>query len=245
MLLQNKYIYRWSVEGEPIYFGQGTHNRASKYKRSTELHILSNGKKSYAELKRQKHIDKFTVEILFDNLTEEEANDIEIYFISKYGRKINKSGILYNMAEGGHINPLNTEEVKLKRLASLRTDEYRDKQSKSSKDRWLSKEYRDRMADYIKGHTNLEQCVSIEYNGTTYASKSILARSLNMTLKVLNYRLENNIPLSEPKRKKIEIVYEGVEYKTARDLAKAYGRSPSYVSTNLKNGLDPIKGKNV
>jgi len=44
--MNNKYIYIWKVDETPIYVGQGSHNRVSKYRRATDIHIFSNGSPS-------------------------------------------------------------------------------------------------------------------------------------------------------------------------------------------------------
>lgn len=245
--MNKKYIYIWKICGLPIYVGQGSHNKETKYRRATEIHIFSDGKLAYCELKRRKHIDDFTVEIIFDNLTEDEANEIEIYLISKYGKKINNTGILYNILDGGHTNPLLDENVRIKRLNTFQSDKHRELQSKLGKERWCDQSYRNKMIEIRKNINidNSKQCKKIEYDGITYKSKGELARTFGITLKVLNYRLGHGIDLATKKKLKVEIEYEGVKYETAQDLAKAFGKSPSLISKNIKKGLDPIRGNNV
>lgn len=51
--------------------------------------------------------------ILYENLTFKEACDIEIDFIKHYGRRVNKTGFLTNITEGGegHLGLVHSEKV--------------------------------------------------------------------------------------------------------------------------------------
>lgn len=77
------------LNGEVFYIGIGTEKRPySKNNRTKFWHDIVN-----------KH--NYVVEILYENLTYEEANKIEIELISFYGRRFNKTGTLCNITEGG------------------------------------------------------------------------------------------------------------------------------------------------
>lgn len=193
---RNHYIYRWSIDNTPIYFGQGSHNKTSKYRRSRETHILSNGCLSYAENKRRKHLSYFTVDILFDNLTDEEANELEIFLINKYGKKFDRTGILYNMAEGGHINPLLNEAVRNKRLAIFKTKEYRLKQSEANKLKWKDPIYRNRRKSIGYSIGKLKS-KPIEFNGVEYSSVRALSKHLGVAYETIRSRIKMGIPLDK------------------------------------------------
>jgi len=78
-------------------------------------------KRPYSKIYRNKHwhnvVNKagYTVEIIFNNLTWEEALQKECELIKEYGRLDNKTGILVNMTDGGDgVNGYkHTEEWKL------------------------------------------------------------------------------------------------------------------------------------
>ena len=88
------YVYRHIRldKNEPFYIGIGTD---VGYKRA------------YSKHSRNKYWDrvvgktKYEVEILLDNLTKEEAKQKEIEFIALYGKKLNKTGTLVNITDGG------------------------------------------------------------------------------------------------------------------------------------------------
>ena len=59
---------------------------------------------------------EYKVDILFDDLSYDEAKNKEIEFIALYGRKDLKNGTLVNMTDGGEgcLNVIKTEESKIK-----------------------------------------------------------------------------------------------------------------------------------
>ena len=77
------YVYHWLREdGTPYYVGKGQTNRAFEKRR-----------------KYRPPVDR--IKIVKDNLTEQQALDLEVKEISKYGRKDLGTGILRNKTDGG------------------------------------------------------------------------------------------------------------------------------------------------
>jgi hypothetical protein len=137
------YVYEYLREDNtPYYVGKGTKDRA---------------------FKKQGHTvplpPKDRIRFVAENLTDQEARDLEISLIAKYGRKDLGTGILRNMTDGGEGSPgrittketkeklskLNlgkkqSEETKTKRAESLRgqkrTDDQRKTQSEAALKRW-------------------------------------------------------------------------------------------------------------
>lgn len=82
----------------PFYVGKGKGNRCSHHLR----------KKYGSNTIKQRIIDKIysvglkpEIMIWKNNLTEQEAYDIEIELIKRFGKICNKSGILSNLTDGG------------------------------------------------------------------------------------------------------------------------------------------------
>lgn len=80
MAINNKfYVYVWYKDGEPVYVGKGCGNRAYRNK------------------------DTYDVEIYKNNLTEEQAFDLERKLISEFGRADKGEGPLINLTDGGGL----------------------------------------------------------------------------------------------------------------------------------------------
>jgi hypothetical protein len=90
-MCRNFYVYFHinPIKGEVFYVGKGWGNRAwEKTYRNRYWHNTAN---KYGYL----------IHIVEDNLTEEEAFDLEKFYVEKIGRKNLGTGHLVNMTEGG------------------------------------------------------------------------------------------------------------------------------------------------
>lgn len=92
---------------------------------------------------------EYRVDILFDNLTWEEACDKEKEFIELYGRKDLELGTLVNMTNGGDgsIGYKNSEESNKKRSDKL-------------KNRVMTEEHRRKISESLKGHKVSEKSLN-------------------------------------------------------------------------------------
>ena len=87
--MNNYYVYQYIREdGTPYYIGKGRNRRA------WEPHKRANG----SDMRPK---DKSRIQILQENLSEQEAFDLEDELILKYGRKDLGTGILANLSNGG------------------------------------------------------------------------------------------------------------------------------------------------
>lgn len=105
--------------GTPYYIGKGTGNRAYV--------------KHYAPLPK----DKSNITFIKQNLTEQQAHDLEIELIAKYGRKDLGTGILHNRTNGGEgiSNPSVATREKLAYAKRNESAETRLKRSIAAKNR--------------------------------------------------------------------------------------------------------------
>ncbi len=120
-------------------------------------------KRAYSKFGRGKFwnkiVDKtdYEVDILFDDITWEQACEKEKEFIALYGRKDKNSGTLVNLTDGGEgkINAIIFETTKHKISDSnkghLRSKKAKDKISKSLKGIPLTDERRRRISEGRKG----------------------------------------------------------------------------------------------
>ena len=89
------YVYQWlRTDSTPYYIGKGQTNRAFDKRR-----------RRYIPPTRDR------IQIIKDNLTEQQAFDLEIKLIAKYGRK-EFGGILRNKTEGGEGATHTPESIK-------------------------------------------------------------------------------------------------------------------------------------
>ena len=143
------YEYRLpeSEGGHTYYVGQGNYNRPYK-------------PHPYRGHKRNPCIkpkDKNQIVIIKDNLTEQEAKDLEIKLIAKHGRIDLGEGYLINKTDGGEGNNgwIVSEETRRKLSEASKgkthTEETRKKLSEASKGRIHTEESRRKMSELKKG----------------------------------------------------------------------------------------------
>jgi hypothetical protein len=158
MISNSTYIYRHIRldKNEPFYIGIGTDSKYQRAYSKQSRNIFWNRIVSKTD---------YEVEILLDNLTRDEAKIKEIEFIALYGKKIDKTGILTNISDGGDGNSggKHTEEAKRKIGESnkfkdyskfdrsyMQTKEYKDKVSKINKGRKMPDSMRQKVSDRMK-----------------------------------------------------------------------------------------------
>ena len=79
------YVYQYLREdGTPYYIGKGKNKRAYVNNRTIK-----------------KPTDSNRIEIIKDQLTEQDAFDLEVELVALYGRKNNGTGVLRNLTDGG------------------------------------------------------------------------------------------------------------------------------------------------
>lgn len=86
---------------------------------------MGNKKRPYTKTKRNLHwnniVNKhgYYVEVLTENMSFEDAKELEVFLISLYGRKDNKTGILCNLTDGGE-GTINLTENSRKKISQSR-----------------------------------------------------------------------------------------------------------------------------
>lgn len=151
------YVYRHIRldKNEPFYIGIATHLKRA-YEKSQRNKIW----KSIVSK------TEYVVEILFDDLTREQACKKEYEFVSLYGRIHNKTGILANLTCGGEDFPGEwnrgrkaSEETraKLREAAKYKKPKSRESYEKTAaalRGRPKSEEHRRKLSEYFKGKSN-------------------------------------------------------------------------------------------
>ena len=136
------YLHRKQTDNSIFYVGVGNLKRAySKQRPDWWQRVV----KKYG----------YTIEIYKSDLTQEEAFQIEIELIAKYGRIDLGNGQLINQTKGGITVEGISEKVLNKKKKSLksvvRTQEWKDKISISHKGKVKSKEHRENIAKSLIG----------------------------------------------------------------------------------------------
>ena len=106
MTTNNHYVYIWKEHGPansglPFYVGQGTHETGRPYHRA----YRSVNKPRTSTEAFAKHLNEegngYRVDIVLDNATQAEADELEAKLIHRLGRRFNATGILLNVLLGG------------------------------------------------------------------------------------------------------------------------------------------------
>ena len=152
------YVYRHIRldKNEPFYIGIGTD---TNYQRAYSKH----SRNIFWQIVVKK--TNYDVEIIMDNLTKDKAKLKEIELITLYGKKINNTGTLVNITDGGESGSgyKHTEESKRKIAEAnkykdyskidksyMQTKEYKDKVSKNNTGRIMPKSMREKTSLRMK-----------------------------------------------------------------------------------------------
>ena len=151
-------------KNEPFYIGifkDKYRPYSKKYRNKAWLSVLNKS--------------EYEVEILFENLTKEQAIDKEKEFICLYGRKDLNTGCLYNMTDGGEgANNIIYSKERNKKI------------SNTLKDRKLSAEQKH---NDMLGQKNR---IKLEVDNIQYNSLRECAKALNTTHKTIKDRCLND-----------------------------------------------------
>lgn len=191
-------------KNEPFYIGIGKNSTRSTKKTSRNPYWKNIVSKT-----------EYKIEILFDDLTWEEACEKEKEFIKLYGRKDLRLGTLVNMTDGGdgNNNIIYTEEHRKKLSENLKgnklslgrklSDEHKIKISKSSKGRIRNEEQRKNISEGQKGRTQTEETrkkISLKNKGFNHTEEA--------KTKIANSKLgKKRKPFTEEHKQKLREAY--------------------------------------
>lgn len=144
------YIYK-HPDGTPYYIGKGCKNRYRKHLLDAKSNRNTNSFCVRTTIKIIKSGKEPIIEILFKNLTNDDALKIEKELIKKYGRIDNKTGILTNLSDGGETYPTNISKkskskqvskfIKWTKEERIVDEAYKEKISKGLKDFYKNNQY--------------------------------------------------------------------------------------------------------
>lgn len=183
-------------KNEPFYIGIGETERRAYNKVNRSKHWKSIADKGYE------------VEVLFDNITWEEACEKEKEFIALYGRKGMSTGTLVNMTEGGEgtfgYKHKDSVKQKLKDLYSGEGSQWYGKKRpehgerlKGEKNPCYGRTGESHpmfgKAGYWKGKQRLDRRNKVLYQGVEFESQTALANHLNCTTANITRMIKKNI----------------------------------------------------
>lgn len=202
-------IYKYTSPSGKMYIGQTCNS----------LNIRAANGEGYKECpKFYQAIQKygwlnFTSEILVDNLTQDEANQLEEYYINYYNTTDDNYG--YNIAKGG-LNKIISSETKNKmrisHLGLIHSEETQEKISQSLTNRHLTEEH--------KKHIS-ETHIGMQGHKFTENEKIIISK-----------KLQNHPSMS----KKVHCIETGIVYPSAAEAARQLGlASGSHINECITN----------
>jgi hypothetical protein len=198
------YLHRQKDNNEPFYVGVGGLLSFDNYQRAN----ANNWKGLASRSKFWKSIVSkfgFTVEIVLDNCTKQEAFSEEIRLIKLYGRQDIETGILVNHTDGGDGRIGSSEEIKKKcgekNIGRKWTEEQREKilekrknslpdsietrlkKSLASKGKPKSKEH----VEKLKRNSNFQKGYTPHNKGKFHSEDSKKKMSISSGKKVINF----------------------------------------------------------
>jgi site-specific DNA-cytosine methylase len=197
--MNNYYIYFHinPLKNEIFYVGKGKDKRA-----------FEKGKRRSEYWNRMVNKYGYIIDIAEENLTEQEAFDREIFYINKIGRKDLGLGSLINMTNGGDgaSGWIRSEETKNKISKSnkgkKRSEEIRNKFSESFKGRVLTEENKLKISESMKGKKRSDE--------TKY--------KMSESKKGKTHSEESRRKISESSKMSINCLYNNKEYNCLKDL---------------------------
>ena len=134
----DKLDYFDSSKHQPFYVGKGCNGRHLEHRKEAFDLLHKLGKKKYKIAiihSLWKQGADFEEDIVFDNLAEQEAFDLEKEIIEMYGRKDNNTGLLANLTNGGKggmsgYNPSIETRQKLRDVILQLSDEEKTERNK-------------------------------------------------------------------------------------------------------------------
>lgn len=172
--MSDKIVYAWYHNNEIFYVGIGNRRRRHKTTGRNQ-HCLN----KRAKAKRE---GTFKISILFENLSWEQACQIEQELISEFGRKDNRTGILTNMTNGGEGNP--------GRTGSNLTEQGREKLRVAGKKRVWTKETRKKISQSLLKNNPKSRIISTPLG--EFESCRQAASAHKVSHNAINYRVKSS-----------------------------------------------------
>lgn len=191
--------------------------------------------------------ENFTHEILFENLSKEEACEKEVEMIKKYKTRSHENG--YNVTPGGEKNCWDgrhhTEEARMKmskaRKGIPKSEEFKKYMSKKLKGRVVSEETRRKMRE---NHADLSGKNNYMYGKKAdpeHIRKMVIASKTPEAIAKMKKNKTWYSGAENPNAKSVKCVETGKVYGTVKEAAEDIGCHPSKISAVLHGDRKHIK----
>ena len=206
------------------------------------------GKRSKVISNRNKHwkniVNKvgYEIDILFLNLTNQEAIEIEKYLIKYYGRRDLNTGNLVNLTDGGEgtTNLVVSKETRLKNAAAARITKNK-KGKRNSPEQILALAKFNTGNKYCLGRKHSEESkrkISEAQKGRTLSEE--WKNNISKSLKGREISEKNKQITIERKSIKVICTETNVIFNSMKELSEFLGFSRSYLSNMLNNKIKNI-----
>jgi hypothetical protein len=203
------YLHRRLDNNEVFYIGIGTNKKRAYKKTSRNNHWHNVVKKG-----------GYSVEIILDNISWEDATLKEIELIKQYGRADLNEGTLVNMTDGGEGT-----------LNNIVSEESKKKMSESAKKKVLSEKHKQKLKD---SHKNISEETRKKISEANKGNKAALGlKHSEETLKRMSDIKKGKIN-SDETRKKISASLKGRKF--SDEHKKKLSESKKRYSNNQKPG---------
>lgn len=218
------YIYRHirPDTGEVFYIGLGRYQKKWKYQRA---HTTKN-RNIYWQRIVNKCKGHFTVDILLDNLTQDQAVLKEKLFINVYGRSDLSQGTLCNMTKGGEgVGELSKESRK--KISNSRRGEKNPMYGKKQSSELIAKR-----TGYMKGSGNPNFGKKLpEYQKEINRKAQLGRKQSQETIQKRTSQI----------KKKVKNLDTGMIFESISDCAKYYHKSACHMTRLIKQGFFNLK----
>jgi len=236
------YVYKHirKDKNEPFYVGIGSDTSYSRANKLDNRNEIWNRIVSKTDI---------VIEIVFDDLTWEQACEKEKDLIKEYGRINNKTGILSNMTDGGEGTFGKVLSDKTKYLlgsgnrGKKRTEESKMKQSNTTKGKKKPKEHSLKLKEFRTGKVwdeEVKKKISENRKGITSWNKG-LKLSEESKKKMSSSKKGLMTGKDNPNSKKVVNIINGIFYDTLKEAAKSINMNYSTFKEKIKNNKIQFK----
>lgn len=235
-------VYKYTnLINDKIYIGQTKYSLEERAKKDG---INYKGSKYFYRAIQKYGWDKFVPEILKDNLTQEEANEWEEYYIKLFD-SINPL-IGYNIRSGGNNSELSEEAKQI--ISEKAKNRYKNKTNNPMYGKSHSDETKKKMSDIKIGENNPMYGKTLSYESRKKISEHHKGKNnpiynhvyTEEERKIISRRV---LSYADKWRKKVFCIEDNLTFSSVKDASSYYHVGTSTLSGHLNGHQKSCKGK--